>query len=279
MKAVANSQMFHSYFLRDAPRRFSLLPPIMYAGFLAEKRHRVERLFDTCSFSFVLSGRGTYVHRGRVIRVTPPCLLLQWPGEPMNYGPDVAWDEAFLTYSGDLLETFRKCGFMDLDNPVRPISDPEGVRVQADRLRQLLQRAAPDADRVDDCGYSLLLAALTSAPADLAKVPARIARIEQLLEEGIGAFIDCEALARKCGMSLSSLRRYWRLYHGRETFQDYRDSVFRFRACRLLVETDKPICDIAPELNFADPFYFSRKFTALIGVPPSEYRRANRIGV
>ena len=39
------------------------------------------------------------------------------------------------------------------------------------------------------------------------------------------------------------------------------------------------IGDIASELKFADPFYFSRKFTALIGVPPSEYRRANRIGV
>ncbi len=279
MKTNATTQNFQAYFFGAAQRRFSLLPPIRYAGFLMGKRHRVTRMFTTCSFSFILSGRGTYLHRGRTLRVVAPCLLLEWPGEAMDYGPDDTWDETFISYPADLIETFRQSGFMNLDEPVRPIPDPEGVLAQSERLHRFLPKPAPDPDCTDACCYALLLASRTSASVNAAKAPPRIARLEQQLSESIGSPIDCAALAKEFGMSLTSLRRYWRRYHGRETFKDFRDAVFRNRACRLLVETDQPICDIASELNFADPFYFSRKFTSLIGVPPSEYRRANRIGV
>ncbi len=279
MAPNVTKQKFQAYFLGPAPRRFSLLPPVVYAGFLKEKRLRVRRMFTTCSFSFILSGRGTYLHRGRLLRVVAPCILLQWPGEPMDYGPDDCWDETFLSYPPDLLETFRRGGFMDLDEPVRPIFDPEGVRAQIEHLHGLLQNAVPDADRVDASSYALLLASRTSAPANSGKTPPRIAQIEQMLGERIGAPIDCEALAKSFGMSLTSLRRYWRRYHGRQTFQGFRDAIFQSRACRLLVETDDSIHDIAAKLNFADSFYFSRKFTALVGQSPSDYRRANRLGV
>lgn len=276
MNTSKNKQNFQAYYLRDVHRRFSLLPQIVYAGFLNEKQQRVKRMFDTCSFSFVLSGTGTYIHRGRVIRVMAPCLLLQWPGELMDYGPDKAWDEAFLSYSVDEFENFKRAKLIDTDNPVIPISDLESVHLQIARLQQLLHQSTFDADKIDECAYSLFLAARTSTHGDT-QASARIARLEKFLSDKIGVPIDCEALAKEFGMSLSSLRRYWRLYHSQETFQDFRDSVFKSRACRMLVETDKPINAIASELNFADPFYFSRKFTALIGVSPSEYRHVNRI--
>lgn len=276
MNTSKNKQNFQAYYLRDVHRRFSLLPQIVYAGFLNEKQQRVKRMFDTCSFSFVLSGTGTYIHRGRVIRVMAPCLLLQWPGELMDYGPDKAWDEAFLSYSVDEFENFKRAKLIDTDNPVIPISDLESVHLQIARLQQLLHQSTLDADKIDECAYSLFLAARTSTHGDT-QASVRIARLEKFLSDKIGVPIDCEALAKEFGMSLSSLRRYWRLYHSQETFQDFRDSVFKSRACRMLVETDKPINAIASELNFADPFYFSRKFTALIGVSPSEYRHVNRI--
>ena len=279
MKTNATPQNFQAYFFGAAQRRFSLLPPIRCAGFLMGKRHRVTRMFTTCSFSFILSGRGTYLHRGRTLRVVAPCLLLEWPGEAMDYGPDDSWDETFISYPADLIGTFCRSGFMDLDEPVRPIPDPESVRAQSERLHRFLQQSAPDPDSTDACCYALLLASRTSASVNAAKAPPRITRLEQQLAESIGSPIDCAALAKEFSMSLTSLRRYWRRYHGRETFKDFRDAVFKNRACRLLVETDRTIGDIASELKFADPFYFSRKFTALIGVPPSEYRRANRIGV
>ena len=128
MKTNATPQNFQAYFFGAAQRRFSLLPPIRCAGFLMGKRHRVTRMFTTCSFSFILSGRGTYLHRGRTLRVVAPCLLLEWPGEAMDYGPDDSWDETFISYPADLIGTFCRSGFMDLDEPVRPIPDPRRPR-------------------------------------------------------------------------------------------------------------------------------------------------------
>ena len=183
MKTNATPQNFQAYFFGAAQRRFSLLPPIRYAGFLMGKRHRVTRMFTTCSFSFILSGRGTYLHRGRTLRVVAPCLLLEWPGEAMDYGPDDSWDETFISYPADLIGTFCRSGFMDLDEPVRPIPDPESVLAQSERLHRFLQQSAPDPDSTDACCYALLLASRTSASVNAAKAPPRITRLEQQLAE------------------------------------------------------------------------------------------------
>ena len=75
----------------------------------------------------------------------------------------------------------------------------------------------------------------------------------------------------------SSLRRYWRRYHGEESFSDYRNSCFLRKSCRLLVETNLRVKEIALELEFSDPFYFSRKFRHLTGLSPLEYRKRNRM--
>jgi AraC family transcriptional regulator of arabinose operon len=44
-------------------------------------------------------------------------------------------------------------------------------------------------------------------------------------------------------------------------------------ACRMLVETDAAVGEIGNELGFEDPLYFSRKFSSMMGIPATEYRR------
>lgn len=43
-------------------------------------------------------------------------------------------------------------------------------------------------------------------------------------------------------------------------------------ACRILISSDMPIKEIAYELQFADPAYFTRVFRAAKGMSPNEYR-------
>ena len=45
------------------------------------------------------------------------------------------------------------------------------------------------------------------------------------------------------------------------------------QAKRRLADSGAGIVEIALDLGFADPNYFSRVFTRLTGIPPSEYRR------
>lgn len=44
-------------------------------------------------------------------------------------------------------------------------------------------------------------------------------------------------------------------------------------ACRLLVQSDLPVSDIAAEVGYSDPYYFSRIFKKKIGKSPLRYRK------
>lgn len=48
------------------------------------------------------------------------------------------------------------------------------------------------------------------------------------------------------------------------------------RACYLLDITDLGVTDVARDLGYDDPYYFSRLFKKVMGVPPRDYRRERR---
>jgi AraC-like DNA-binding protein len=50
------------------------------------------------------------------------------------------------------------------------------------------------------------------------------------------------------------------------------------RACRLLAESSLPVKDIAAQLGYDDPFYFSRLFKSVHAVAPTEYRTSRCAG-
>jgi len=43
-------------------------------------------------------------------------------------------------------------------------------------------------------------------------------------------------------------------------------------ACKMLRETDMKINQICYKIGIEDPFYFSRMFSKIVGMSPSEYR-------
>ncbi len=253
-------------------RAFSLLPRIGSIGFLPSKRDRIQQTFISCNFSFILRGSGDYLFRGKSFTVEAPCMLIQWPGEPMNYGPAGEWSELYFIYPLESFSLLTACGLMKTGAPVRIMPNFSRIQEKADHLQQELNRENLNADRIDLLCYELLLESwVKSGEEQLNR--SRIPEIRRRLEAHPGREIDCAALAAEFGMSLSSLRRYWRQYHGPESFSAYRNGCFLRKSCRLLVETSLPIKEIAAELEFSDPFYFSRKFHQLAGVSPQEYRR------
>lgn len=48
------------------------------------------------------------------------------------------------------------------------------------------------------------------------------------------------------------------------------------QACQYLDLTDLTIAEIANKLGYKDPYYFSRCFTRIMGVPPAKYRRVKK---
>jgi AraC-like DNA-binding protein len=86
---------------------------------------------------------------------------------------------------------------------------------------------------------------------------------------------DYPALAARCGMSLSTLRRRFRVATG-TPLHEYALQTRAAAARALLVETDLPVKAVAERLGYRDVYFFTRQFRRLVGVPPAAYRRSRQ---
>ena len=50
------------------------------------------------------------------------------------------------------------------------------------------------------------------------------------------------------------------------------------RACVMLARTDDSVASIGAAVGWPDPAYFSRRFRAIFGMSPREYRHRQRAG-
>ncbi len=99
--------------------------------------------------------------------------------------------------------------------------------------------------------------------------PIRI--LKQYIEEHYMQDISLGRMAELVDMNASYLSSVFK----RETGMTYSEYLFKCRveqASRLLVETGKSIGEIAGECGYQDARYFSKQFTKLVGLKPSEYR-------
>ncbi len=265
-------------FTRRHPGSFA----VINTNHLAAKDHWIRATFETCNFSLILRGRGEFHRFGRVWPVEAPCVITQWPGERVDYGPlplpHGTWEELYLTYAAETRPRFEAARLLDPDRPVWPIRDLAEVRAQAEALSRLAHAPEPAsvADRVDRVAEQLILATWLpdsgeAAPAgDAATVQAILAELRARLAEPA---LRPESLAARHGWSASTFRRRWSATQPESparTLQGLRLQL----ACRLLVESTLPVRAIATRAGFADEFYFSRRFRRELGLAPRAYRRA-----
>jgi AraC-like DNA-binding protein len=131
-------------------------------------------------------------------------------------------------------------------------------------LLTLLARA-PDADRA-----VLASRAATGGP-DLGGDP-RVDTVLQYLTDTLTDDIRMSDAAALVGMSPSAFSRFFTAMAGR----GFSATVRRLRinrACRLLLETPKPVTDICYEVGYANLSNFNRQFRAETGTTPRAYRR------
>ena len=79
--------------------------------------------------------------------------------------------------------------------------------------------------------------------------------------------------ATESGMSESYFHALFRAWAGVTPVQ-YRNRLRISYACSYLKNNDEKIEDIAQQVGFEDPFYFSRLFKKVMGITPREYRKA-----
>jgi AraC-like DNA-binding protein len=275
MDRPANYMDFKVKHWAPFPRRFPAAFPVISSDFLVRKNHWVRHAFTTCNFSLILEGRGTYRRGEQTWAVVAPMVIIQWPGEYVEYGPPVpteTWDEVYVSYDAGLVPALQRAGLLRREEPVWPVADPAAVRAQVLELAALTAAPRPEevVDRVDRvCERLLLETRLAPAPAAPASaIPAVVARLRRELARPA----DFARLAADYGMSPSTFRRRWQEVVGQPP-GEYLEALRMQEASRLLVETARPVREVAHAVGFEDELYFSRRFRRARGLPPRDYRR------
>jgi AraC-like DNA-binding protein len=254
-------------------RKFCSPMPVNSIGFVPRKKERVVRSFDSFNFSFILEGTGTYVYRGEIYKVNAPCVIAQWPGEPMDYGPDKTWYEIFLIYPASTGEFLQKRNFFSQNHPIWHISNPDRILKWITGLKTALTATPLIPDRIDYLCEGMIMESLLaqSAPPQTDE-ERKIRMLKSYISNNFNVKHDYTQLAKEHGMSLSTFRRHWLEYTGVPPAK-YQSNLIIQEACRLLIEKNESIKEIAEMLRFDDPLYFTKKFHKETGVTPTQYRK------
>ena len=146
----------------------------------------------------------------------------------------------------------------DLSRPVPRLTRP---------VRRLVRLALPTVV----CGT---ISDVTSHPAAAARLSdlARLRRVRDRMDREYAQPLDVEALARGVHMSAGHLSREFRLAYGESPYS-YLMTRRIERAMALLRRGDMSVTDVCFEVGCSSLGTFSTRFTELVGVPPSVYRR------
>jgi AraC-like DNA-binding protein len=268
--------------LAPLPRRHPYGPPVQSIGYSPRKHQHVSTTFPSLNFSLLFGGAGTYEWQGRLHAVQAPCVITQWPGVAMNYGPHPGstWEELFIIYNRDASQDFHARKLLSAEQPCWAIQREAQVLDAFLALKELLHQPVRDGyvDRVDRACEALLLE--THLGTKTPQAPSRgeqvVDVIRKQIRENPFVLYDFEKLARSHGLSASTFRRYWNLYVHQPPARYVANLRIR-AACRMLVETDQSINEIARNTGFEDPFYFSRCFRQIIGMAPRAYRQRHLV--
>lgn len=262
-------------FPRVFPSRFK----VTNLAFLAAKKSWVRTAFDTCNFSLILAGRGEYRRDGRVWAVEAPAVIIQLPGERLEYGPGEGGtcDELYIVYDAPLRAAWIESGVLDPAVPVWAIRDLAAVEAQLIELSGFLHAAQPErmVDRV--CERLVMETRIAPVEEEVDADASAVARVAARLRLELTGPVDFDALAARQGMSASTFRRRWQEFMPVPPAR-FLQALRIQEACRQLVETPRPMREIAQRVGFEDELYFSRRFRLETGVPPREYRRRFRLG-
>jgi AraC family transcriptional regulator len=133
-------------------------------------------------------------------------------------------------------------------------------------------------DATTEFAVEALLYQLCATAAGASALPSEEPRwMADIDRRSIGEKTSVRDVANAVGVHPSHLCRVFHRFRGR-TIGDYVTGLRMQLACRRIVETERPLRDIAAEAGFTDQSHMNRIFKRFIGQTPAVYRKRIRSG-
>ena len=238
---------------------------------------REPRVLGQFAIVYMVDGRGKYAD-GNGIRknIEPGDMMILFPDIAHVYNPlpGTSWVTNYLCFQGPVFDLWRKQGLLD---PRKPVHHAEPVTVWSRRIASVV-----DASRQAGSAPSLLgICRLQQLLAEIVTGAGRstvyqddlqwLDRASGLIEANLAGSVDWENLAHQVGLSAESFRKRFTRLAGQPPAR-YRMGRLMDRACELMQDRSLKDRQIAESLGFCDEFYFSRRFKAVTGQSPRQFR-------
>jgi AraC-like DNA-binding protein len=197
--------------------------------------------------------------------------LLIPKGVPTAYGPtDLPWSIWWCTLAGsDSLEVLQSIGVSTSEPVVRVHDVPRLVGI-IDEMASIYERNEPATQVLEAAGIAWKLITRIGADRTLSLADP-VEKAKDYLDEHFDEWVPVPELASRVGLSHSRLTELFRIATGYGVLA-YQIQLRMSKARLMLEETDESVADIARQLGYSDPYYFSRHFRRVNGLSPSHFR-------
>jgi len=272
-----------SYFHTERDDLRAVLYTTVRAGhIIASKNHRISR--ETLAgheLVYCLRGAGTVKVAGRLHRVKSRSLywLSCWHPHEYQADPVHPWELYWVRIEGPGLDALAKL-LRIRDTPVFPALDDEAMQKCFLEAFGVLEAPSPSAPALMHATIARLLALLyenrfKDGALDADPVPGALERPLVRMRQHYADSLRLSDLAPLAGMSVSHFIRTFKHSMGTSPIDWLRRERIN-QAKRRLVDSDEPIKEIARQCGYRDPYFFSKDFKKLTGMPPTTYREQER---
>ncbi|WP_441246997.1 helix-turn-helix domain-containing protein [Kitasatospora sp. McL0602] len=243
-----------------------------------QRVHRMNfdgRVLNCYGLMMVTRGAGWFSwgrHATDRLPVEAPAAFVVFPGLYHRYQPDPeGWSERWVLFDGPAASAHESLGTLDRDHPVIRLGPDVRPLLQTfDTLNSVVSTNSPHRHVTASALVHQLLAQLLAA-----KVSTDLSRVVRYLDEHAAEPVAIREHARRLGLDEEALRREVRRATG-GTPKGYIVQARLSRAKDLLLTTDRSVREVARDVGFDDPAYFSRLFGRRVGQSPAAFREAGR---
>jgi len=262
--------------------RAALYTTVRAGHIIASKKHRIAR--ETLAgheMVYCLRGEGTVKVAGRVHRVKAHSLYWLSCWHPHEYQADPAnpWELYWVRVEGPGLDTLANL-LRIRDNPIFPTLDDEVMQKCFLEAFDILEAPSPSAPSQMHATIARLLAVLyenrfKDGAQSTDPVPSALERPLVRMRQHYADALRLSDLAPLAGMSVSHFIRTFKHSMGTSPIDWLRRERIN-QAKRRLLDSEEPIKEIARQCGYRDPYFFSKDFKKLTGMPPTTYREQER---
>ncbi len=217
----------------------------------------------------------------RRLHIRSGSLFWLFPRITHAYAPDTSgWTEQWVFFEGPLAERFERLGFLCAAQPVQYMEGNRAIETIFTQIHADFAHGGPLTSVLSAAlVHRLVLIAYQfsmESQAEHDPVVREIQHSRRMLDDHAFESCNIEELADACHMGYSTFRRHFKDIVGYAP-KEYILRVRLRKAKELLAFTQESVTEIAKNVGFADPYYFSRVFHDKEGLSPSLFRAQQRM--